>query len=284
MTETLRRAQPGDAGELGRICFDAFAAIGDAHNFPRDFPSPAIAAGLLGMLIGHPGFYDVVAERDGKPIGSNFMDERSPVLGIGPISVDPAVQNQGVGRRLMQDVLDRGTARNAPAIRLVQAGYHNRSLCLYTGLGFRTREPLSIMQGPPGVTLPGYDVRPARAEDIADCNALCRDVHGFDRGGEVQDAVRQGHAMVVEHLGRITGYTTLLGFFGHSAGRTNQDLMALIGAAAEFRGPGILVPTRNHELFTWCLRNRMRLVFQMTLMTIGLYNEPDGAWLPSILY
>ena len=30
--------------------------------------------------------------------------------------------------------------------------------------------------------------------------------------------------------------------------------------------------------------NGLRLVHQMTLMTIGLYNEPSGAYLPSVLY
>jgi hypothetical protein len=58
----------------------------------------------------------------------------------------------------------------------------------------------------------------------------------------------------------------------------------LIGAAREFSGPGFFVPTRNHELFCWCLSKGLRLVAQATLMTVGLYSEPDGAWLPSVLY
>jgi hypothetical protein len=65
---------------------------------------------------------------------------------------------------------------------------------------------------------------------------------------------------------------------------SNQDLKALIGAAQTFAGPGFLLPTRNHDLFRWCLDNRLQLLMQMTLMTIGLYNEPAGAYLPSILY
>ena len=77
----------------------------------------------------------------------DIADQRSPTAGIGPISVDPMVQNQGVGRSLMQAVVDHFAARNFPG--LVQTAYHNRSLCLYTKLGFRTREPLSVMQGPP---------------------------------------------------------------------------------------------------------------------------------------
>jgi len=34
----------------------------------------------------------------------------------------------------------------------------------------------------------------------------------------------------------------------------------------------------------WCLSRGLHIVQTMTLMTIGLYNQPDGAWLPSILY
>jgi hypothetical protein len=89
---------------------------------------------------------------------------------------------------------------------------------------------------------------------------------------------------VVGHLGRITGYTTGIGFFGHSVAETNRDLIALIGAAAEFGGPGFLLPTRNFEVFKWCLEAGLKLVSQMTLMTIGLYNEPAGAYMPSALY
>jgi hypothetical protein len=50
------------------------------------------------------------------------------------------------------------------------------------------------------------------------------------------------------------------------------------------RDQRFLVPTQNHEIFVWCLENGLRLVVQMTLMSIGLYNDPIGAWLPSILY
>ena len=195
------------------------------------------------------------------------------------------VQNQGVGRSLMQAVVDHFAARNFPGIRLVQAAYHNRSLCLYTKLGFRTREPLSVIQGPPlNAKLPGYEVRPATKEDIAACNLLCRRVHGFDRDGELRDAIDAKTARVVEHMGRITGYAGDIAFFAHAVAETNQGLEALIGAARAFPGPGFLLPTRNHEVFEWCLDRGLRLVMQATLMTIGLYNEPAGAYLPSVLY
>jgi predicted N-acetyltransferase YhbS len=282
---TLRAPKAEDAAACGDVLYHAFKALADRHNFPPDMPSVEVANGFSQLLIGHPRFYGVVAESGGKIVGSNFLDERSPVVGIGPISVDPNVQNKGIGRRLMDDVLNRATQRNAAGVRLVQAAYHNRSLCLYTTLGFQTREPLSVMQGKPlGISFPGYEVRPATEADLPACDAVCRDVHGFDRHAELQDEISQGTATVVEHLGRVTGYSTEVAFFGHSVARDNQSLMALIGAAKEFSGPGFLLPTRNHEVFSWCLANRLRLVMQMTLMTIGLYNEPAGAYLPCILY
>ena len=89
----------------------------------------------------------------------------------------------------MQVVIERANARGVAGIRLVQAVYHNRSLCLYTRLGFQTRTLLSVMQGAAlDMRFPGYEVRPATEDDIPACNALCRKVHGFDRGSELAES------------------------------------------------------------------------------------------------
>ena len=285
MSIVIRNATPEDAEVCGKICYDAFYKVSSDHNFPPDLPSPEVGAGILSMMFSHPGFYCVVAEQDGRIMGSNCLDERNPVAGIGPITVDPAVQNSRLGRQLMDAVLERAKSRNFLAVRLVQAAFHNRSLSLYAKLGFDAREPLSVMQGPAvGMRLDGYAVRKAQPQDAEQCNRVCHTVHGHHRGGELHDAIQQGTAVVVERGGRITGYATVLAFFGHAVGETNPDLQALIGFAESFGGPGILVPTRNSELFRWCLNSGLRVVQPMTLMTVGLYNEPAGAYLPSILF
>lgn len=285
MSIVLRPGTTADAAACGTICYEAFRAIGTAHNFPPDFPSPEVASGLMSVLLAHPRFYSAVAESEGRIVGSNFLDERSSIAGVGPITVDPTGQNRGIGGRLMHNVLDRAQRQQKAGVRLLQAGFNNRSLCLYTKLGFRTREPVSILQGQPlAQKFRGYEVRPAMPADVAACNRVCLGVHGFDRAGELLDAIEQKAASVVEHLGRITGYTTGIAFFGHSVAETNLDLMALIGAGPEFGGPGFLLPTRNHEVFKWSLEAGLKLVCQMTLMTIGLYGEPIGAYMPSVLY
>src|SRR2546427_2042976 len=142
-------------------------------QFSPDFPSADVATDLMTMLLSHPRFFSVVAELDGTVVGSNFLDERSPVAGLGPITVDPKVQNLRIGRRLMQAALDRVTERGFPGVRLLQAAYHGRSLALYTTLGFQPREAIACMQGRPiGVSLASYRVRRGVGEAMEGWNCV----------------------------------------------------------------------------------------------------------------
>lgn len=185
----------------------------------------------------------------------------------------------------MLDTLERARAQRHPGVRLVQAAYHNRSLSLYAKLGFQVREPLACLQGSPiGEAIPNHTVRLAVESDLEACNRLCVRVHGHDRAGELREAIVAGTAVVVDYGGGVSGYATVIGFDGHAVGETNEDLEAMIASARVFAGPGILVPTRNSALFGWCLDKGLRVVQVMTLMSWGLYNEPAGAYLPSILY
>jgi predicted N-acetyltransferase YhbS len=281
----IRRATPSDADACGRICFDAFGELAAHHNFPNDFPAVEVAIHVLSTMFSHPAFFCVVAEQDGKIIGSNCLDERTPIAGVGPITIAPRTQNRSAGRQLMRAVMTRAEEGKFAGIRLVQAAYHSRSLSLYAKLGFVVREPLACMQGPAiRKTLPGYRVRPAQPSDLAACNDLCKQVHGHERGGELSDAMEHGTAVVAESEGRVRAYASAIAFSGHAVAEDNQALQALLADATEFQGPGILVPTRNAGLFRWCLESGLHVVQPLTLMTIGLYNKPNGAYLPSILF
>src|SRR5271155_3975325 len=281
----IRTATPEDGPACGQICYDAFSTINAAHGFPCDFPGPEVSIRLLSMMFSTPGFYCVVAESDGRTMGSNVLIEQAVIQGVGPLTIDPTAQNLGIGRKLMQPVMDRANRNGAAGVRLVQAAFHNRSLALYTSLGFDVREPLSCLQGRTRErTVSGCVVRPAQSSDLDACNALSWRVHGYDRGAELAEATRQKTALVVERGGCITGYASALAFSGHATAETNLDMQALIASAESFGGPGILLPSRNSALLRWCLGNGLRVVQPMTLMSTGLYNEPAGAWLPSILF
>jgi hypothetical protein len=185
----------------------------------------------------------------------------------------------------MKAVLDRTRERAFPGVRLLQATFHNRSLSLYTKLGFDPRELIVVMHGPPVQrAIKGCAVRSAKKADLDAANRICENVHGHNRAGELQDALAQGTVLVVERHHQITGYASGFGYSAHAVAESNLDLKALISAATYLPCPGILVPARNAELFRWCLANDLRVIQPMTLMTIGLYNEPRGAYLPSVLY
>lgn len=283
---TIRTARPDDAEACGRICFEAFSTLNAAHGFPCDFPGPDVAVEVMAMIFAHPdSFYSVIAEADGRIVGSNVLDERSVIHGVGPITVDPHTQNSGVGRMLMKAVLERAREQGAAGVRLVQAAFHNRSMSLYASLGFVVREPLACLQGKTRErSMPGCAVRPATPADGNACSQLSLRVHGFDRGRELAHGIERGSARIVERGGRITGYSSDLGFFGYTTAETNVDMQALIASAEGFGGPGILVPTRNAALLRWCLGNGLRIVQPMTLMSMGLYNEPAGVFLPSVSF
>jgi GNAT superfamily N-acetyltransferase len=281
----LRAGTPEDAEACGRICYEAFSARGAKHGFPPEVPSPEVATGFLTALFSDPRFYSVVAECDGEIVGSNFLDERTSVAGVGPVTVNPDAQNGGIGRVLMEDVMTRASQRGFASVRLLTAAYENRTVALYARLGFEVREPIACMQGGPiSAGISGHRVRPATAADLDSCNRLCEWVHGHDRSGEVTDAIGRGTAVVVEHQGHLSGYATSRAFFGHSVGETTEDVKALIAAAPALDGLGILVPLRNAELFRWCLDNGLRVVQGMTLMSVGAYREPQGAYLPAVQY
>ena len=220
----LRLGTPADAEICGGICYHAFKTISEAHGFAPDFPAPEVAIDVLTRMLANPKFYSVVAEIDGRIVGSNFLDERNTIAGVGPITVDPTAQNRAIGRRLMDAVHQRATERNFAGVRLIQSGFHTRSLSLYTKLGYDVREHLACMQGNAvDISIAGHLVRLAAQADLESCNRLCREVHGHDRAVELDDAIARRSATVVEHDGRITGYATVIGFFGHAVGETNKD-------------------------------------------------------------
>ena len=286
MSLALRTGRREDAEACGRICYDAFTAIAEQHNFPPDWPSVEIAQAVMTAMLARDDAYAVVAELDGRIVGSNFLHDAGAVGGIGPITVAPAVQDGAIGRRMMEHVLEVAQQKQYASVRLVQAAYHCRSMSLYAKLGFDVREPLACMQGGAiGITMPGLHRCGRRPATIsmraAPCACACT---GTSAAPSCARRSSRGWRPWWSAAGSITGYATVLAFWGHAVAATIDDLQALIGAAPAFLGAGILVPTRNGALFRWCLEHGLRVTQPLTLMSIGLYNEPAGAFLPSVLY
>lgn len=285
MTTHIRAAEPLDAEPCGRVIYEAFAHIADRHGFPPDFPSANAAAELAQALIANPSTFGVVAEVEGRVVGSNFLTEGDPIRGVGPITVAPEVQGGGIGRQLMQAVLAR--ASGAVGVRLLQDAFNMRSIALYASLGFAVREPVLVMAGRPAGHPPeDTAIHPMTEEDLDACDTLCIRVHGISRRNELADAIRSRAALVAEREGRITAYMTAPRFWiaNHGVAESEADMAALIVGAASTAPVSFLLPTRQTARFNWCLTQGMKAVKPMTLMTRGEYQNPDRPYMPSVFY
>jgi GNAT superfamily N-acetyltransferase len=289
MAIALRPIEPADADECARIAYEAFAGLHDYHRFPRDFPTLEAAVQLTSSFIAHPAIWGVVAEAEGRIVGSNFLDERGSITGVGPVTVDAKAQGQGIGRRLMEAVIERGA--RARGIRLFQDSFNMPSLSLYASLGFEVKEPAVVMTGTPRSGPPaGTEVRTLEEGDLEQCENLCLTVHGFERTNELRDAIQIPvfSPFVALRDGRITAYATTLTFFpaAYAVAETEDDMRALItcALAAGDGSASFLLPTRQAGLFRWCLSEGLRAVKPMTYMSMGEYRDPTGCWIPSVLY
>jgi len=285
MNVGIRLAVPADIETCGRIMHAAFQEINERHGF-ENIEVPTVESGcwIAEFLIRNPSFYSIVAETGGIVIGSCFLDERSSIRGVDIVSVDPSVQDQGVGRKMMEALLER--CHGSRGVRLAQHTFNSSSMALYTSLGFEVKEPLLLMRGrPKSKTLSEVEVRPMSSQDLDACRALCEKVYGFERTGELRDCLQGLNPFVVLRAGRIVGYSSASAEWSanHGVAEAEDDMRALLlGISASMTETlSFLLPIRQTSLFRWCLDQGLRIVKPMTLMAMGDYQEPMRCYFPS---
>jgi predicted N-acetyltransferase YhbS len=285
MEITIREAKTSDIEACGRIMFESFSWIAEKHRFPPELPSIDYAARIANSCITQPTTYGVVAECGGRIVGSNFIDERDSILGIGPVSVEVGIQEKGIGRRLMEAVLERG--KDAPGIRLVQDSFNTVSMSLYASMGFEAKEPLVFLQGSlRSKPVAGVKVRHLKRKDLKACAELCLRVHDIVRTNELKDTLKLPSAFVLIRDGRLTAYTSAVAYWGHGVAETDEDMQALLlGVAATRKEPlEFILPIRQAKFFQWCLSEGLRVIKPMTLMARGHYQIPRGCFFTSATY
>jgi len=288
MSVQLRPMKQEDVETCGNICFEAFRSIADKHNFPHDFPTPQSAIQLTEALFSSEQVFSVVAEADGKVVGANHLWEYDEIRAVGPITVDPSLQERGVGRQLMQAVIDRG--KGSKGIRLVQDAFNSTSLSLYTSLGFEVREPLVLIGGIIKGEMPeGIQVRKLDEQDLKACGQLCRKTIGVDRTNELRAIPPFLASFVAVRDGRVTAYASAPHFWAlnQAVAETEDDMFAVLLGACSLTNQtplSLLLPMREFGLFRWMLQHGLRVVKPMTLMSMGHYDEPTGVYLPSVGY
>jgi hypothetical protein len=81
---------------------------------------------------------------------------------------------------------------------------------------------------------PGVEVRPLKNEDLGECAALCKKVHGFDRLNELRDALKALSPLAAWRDGHIIAYALVLHRWplNHAVTNAAEDMNALLLGAA----------------------------------------------------
>ncbi len=269
---------------LSRICHEAFSELHDRFGIERDIADAAVGEMIISQVVKRPDYTGVMALLDGKVVGSNFLVQADEVAGVGPITVDPAVQSKGIGRALMQWVIDEARRREIRQTRLFQEALNTTSLSLYTSLGFDWRDSAALMQALPAEE-EDPTVRPVTTEDLPAVAELSRSAYGFSRAGDAARLIEwqvPGFVRVLD--GRPVGYhfATL---FGHAGAIDDEILIGLASQAARHLPAPLaryICPMGRLGFYRKALAAGHRTVKMLSYMSLGEYIAPDGPHFPSI--
>lgn len=151
----------------------------------------------------------IIARLEGAPAGVGGAIAYGNFARIGLVAVHPDVQRQGIGRAIMEYLLEWAAVRGASTVLLdaTPAG-----VPLYTRLGFVTDDFARAYSASPGASLAGPQaqaVRPLEPADLPDVVAFDAERFGASRPAILAHYVEEfaGHAFVAhDRGGRLVGY------------------------------------------------------------------------------
>ena len=291
MALEVTRIRPDQVDGVGMLVYESFKDIAERHNFEPAFPEPALAQFVVRLLVQTEGYGTYLLSEGGKPVACNFGDERDETIGVGPVATAVDQQGRGLGRRVMEALLERAEEAGFTSVRLVQVAYNMQSFSLYHNLGFEVKDLLANIRGRVAESeTPSDHVREYAPADLDACDALHREVLGIGRSHDIEFSAAFAPPVVVERDSRVAGYVTRFPgeetYLLHSVAvdeRALRDLLTGMSRAA----PGdihLLLPARQAETLRWAMAQGFQLLELDTYMVRGDYQEPMGAWTPSPFY
>lgn len=143
MAVTIRPERPADENAISEITRQAFLANPHSNQTEQFIVLALRRAGALSVSL--------VAEDEGRVVGHiafspvTISDGSPDWYGVGPVSVVPDRQRQGIGSRLIESGLERLRALGAQGCMLVG------DPAFYTRFGFASRPELTLDGVPPEV-------------------------------------------------------------------------------------------------------------------------------------
>ena len=153
-----------------------------------------------------------VAEEEGAVIGTGLCWKQGDRVGtLGAIIVLPEHQGKGIGRRLMDLVLeelgDRCTLLNATV-----AGQPLYQSLGFTPIGTIHQHQGTLLAAPPVVLAPGESIRPVVAEDSAKLIRLANRATGMVRDDVLEQLIAVAQGAALERDGELVGFSMMRRF------------------------------------------------------------------------
>lgn len=281
MKMQLRSMTPADKHEVGELIYCSINTWYRNHGCPPIFQGGPRVAEVFYEVYNdlEPGM-NVVAENPetGRLMGSCFYHPREHHVSLGIMTVHPNYVGMGVGRALLQHIIDFTDAGGYPALRLTQSAINVDSFSLYNKAGFVPRYSYQDMlvrvpeTGLPG-ELPGTErVRDATLDDVPAMAALEFAVSGITRQPDYRYCIenRRGfwHVSVLANTaGGIDGFLIscahpAMNMIGPGVARDEAAAAALIHRELNHhrgRSPVVLIPMEKERLvrqvYQWGGRN-----------------------------
>jgi len=203
----LREADLAAADRVYRLAFGTQFGLADPMQFRGDTavirarwatdPRPCFVAAIGERIVG-----SVV----GMDWGSAFI--------LGPLTVEPAYANQGIGRRLMAAAMAFAAERRFPLAALYTLPNSAKHLHLYESYGFDAQRLTPVMAKTPadGTMAPSLwsQLAPSDQRNVtAACRAVSEQIFpGLDLGREIAAVAAQGlgETVLLERDGGIAGF------------------------------------------------------------------------------
>jgi GNAT superfamily N-acetyltransferase len=208
---------------------------------------------------------------DGAILGTAMRWRWSPACAtVGMVLVAPSQQGKGLGRQLMQALLDAEPER-AVMLNATQAG-----LGLYERLGFRPIGMVCQYQGIVATTPQQSALRPAQAADLSALVAMDAAAFGAARAPLIERLMAEGDIRVIDRGGRLRGFAVRRPFgrgetIGPLVAEHEDDAIALIAAVMRQGFQRIDIPVQAKTLAAWLTSARLVPVDSVTTMTRGAW-------------
>lgn len=292
----IRPGLDEDIEIAARIIEDAFYGFYETHRQEIPFhvdPDMDVPTAILQFKKNKPDVEFLVAVRtDGEGnelevIGSNAIDLRDHVAGVGVLSVRPDTQSRGTGKALMKAVMDIGDKEaTSKAMCLMVDAFNFRGFALYSSLGFETVEFCTMVDG----FVPDYEeervlksaeasgvtVRRMSTGDVQNCDDLFLRTFGVSRINGIRDSPAatgdDGFALVATRVNSsgddvVVGYMTAPTTSGHWIAE-NEDIMKVLIASSSriqksHKRPSPIslhmISNRDPALFRWALKSGLQV-------------------------